>query len=86
MQLCGRDLPWVQHATHLGHELHQMCNMEFDANVKRAQFIESSVKIQESFGFAQPNEILEAIHTYAGKNLLKLRERQTWTRCWLSLG
>ena len=66
MQLCGRDLPWVQHATHLGHELHQMCNMEFDANIKRAQFIECSVKIQESFGFAQPNEILQAIHTYAG--------------------
>ena len=66
MQLCGRDLPWVQHATHLGHELHQMCNMEFDANIKRAQFIECSVKIQESFGFARPNEILQAIHTYAG--------------------
>ena len=46
MQLCGRDLPWLQHATHLGHELHQMCNMEFDANVKRVQCIESSVKIQ----------------------------------------
>ena len=66
LQLCGRDLPWVQHATHLGHELHQLCNMEFDANVKRAQFIDESVKIQETFGFAQPNEILEAIQTYAG--------------------
>ena len=43
-----------------------MCNMEFDANAKRAQFIETSVKIQESFGFAEPNEILQAIHTYAG--------------------
>ena len=49
MQLCGRDLPWVQHATHLGHELHQMCDMEFVTNVKMAQFIESSVKIQGSF-------------------------------------
>ena len=25
------------HATHLGHELHQMCNMEYDTHVKRAQ-------------------------------------------------
>ena len=41
-------------------------NLEFDANVKKAQFIDGAVKIQESFGFAQPNEILEAIQTYAG--------------------
>ena len=43
-----------------------MCNMEFDANVKRAQFIDESVKIQETWGFSKLNEILEAIHTYAG--------------------
>ena len=66
LQLCGRDLPWVEYATHIGHELHQMCNMEYDANIKRAQFIENSVKIQESFGFAQPHEVLQAIQTYAG--------------------
>ena len=65
VQLCGRDLPWVQHATHLGHELHPLCNMEFDANLKRAQFIEASLKIQESFGFAHPREILRAIHSHA---------------------
>ena len=65
LQLCGLDLPWVQHATHLGHELHQMCDMEFDANTKRAQFIQSSVRIQEAFRFAHPKEILHAIHIYA---------------------
>ena len=43
LKLCGQELPWVQHATHLGHELHQTCSMEFDANIKRAQFIENSV-------------------------------------------
>ena len=28
--LNGRPLPWVETATHLGHELHQNCNMAFD--------------------------------------------------------
>ena len=66
LKLGDHDLPWVEHATHLGHELHQMCTMEYDANVKRAQFIENSVQIQESFNFAYPSEILQAVHTYAG--------------------
>ena len=66
LQLCGQDLPWVQHATHLGHELHQTCNMEFDANMKRAQFIENSVQIRETFHFANPEEILSAVQVYAG--------------------
>ena len=29
LKLGDDDLPWVVHATHLGHELHQMCNMEY---------------------------------------------------------
>jgi hypothetical protein len=66
LQLGDHDLPWVEHATHLGHELHQMCNMEYDANIKRAQFIEASVQIGETFGFARPAEVLQAIQTYAG--------------------
>ena len=66
LQLCGADLPWVVHATHLGHELHQLCNMEFDAKTKRAKYIESAVQIQETFGFANPPEILQAVQTYAG--------------------
>ena len=66
LKLGDHDLPWVEHATHLGHELHQMCDMEHDAHVKRAQFIENSVQIQETFSFAKPLEILQAVHTYAG--------------------
>ena len=46
--------------------MHQLCTMEYDANIKRAQFIEQSVQIQEVFSFAQPSEILQAVHTYAG--------------------
>ena len=46
-------------------QLRQLCNMEYDANIKRAQFIEASVQIGETFGFARPAEILQAIQTYA---------------------
>ena len=65
LQLGDHDLPWVEHATHLGHELHQLCSMEYDANIKRAQFIENSVQIRETFGFAGPPEVLQAVQTYA---------------------
>ena len=43
LKLVGCDLPWVVKGTHLGHELHQSCNMEFDAKCKRAAFIDKSV-------------------------------------------
>ena len=66
LQLCGSDLPWVEHATHLGHELHQLCSMEYDANIKKAQFIEAAVQIEEALGFANPPEILQAVQSYAG--------------------
>ena len=66
LKLCDRDLPWVTHATHLGHEIHQLCNMELDANIKRAQFIETAVQIQEKFSFANPAEIIQAVQTHAG--------------------
>ena len=66
LKLCDRDLPWVTHGTHLGHELHQLCDMEFDANIKRAQFIKTAVQIQEKFSFANPAEIIQAVQTHAG--------------------
>ena len=42
-----------------------MCNMDFDAQTKRAPFIQNSVQIQESFSFAHPSEIMRAVHVYA---------------------
>ena len=50
--LNGKQLPWVRHATHLGHELSEFCNMELDARIKRARFIENSTSIREQFSFA----------------------------------
>ena len=66
LKLGDHELPWVVHANHLGHELHQMCNMEFDVNIKRAQFIDTAVQIQNTFSFAQPSEVLVAVQVYAG--------------------
>ena len=64
LTLCGRELPWVGTATHLGHELHESGSMEYDAVVKRAIFINQSVEIRETFYFASPVEIISAFKVY----------------------
>ena len=65
LQLYGRDLPWVTHATHLGHELHQDCSMDMDTKMKRASFIKNSTDIRDMFSFALPNQVLNAIQVYS---------------------
>ena len=62
--LHGRELPWVKTGTHLGHELHQLCNMEHDAKCKRASFINNSTNGREMFSFAYPSQILGAVSIY----------------------
>ena len=64
LMLAGRELPWVQSATHLGHELHESGTMEHDANIKRAVFIDKSVEIRSAFKFASPVEVLHALKVY----------------------
>ena len=74
--LCGRPLPWVERADHLGHVLHQTGTMAQDCKEKRAKFIDSSVKIRETFDFAHPEEKIKAIERYCtslyGSNLWDL--------------
>ena len=62
--LCGRELPWVATATHLGHELSETGSMEHDAKVKRAIFIDRSVEVRQTFNFASPVEVLHALKVY----------------------
>ena len=62
--LCGRELPWVQSATHLGHELHESGLMEYDSQRKRAAFIRESTEIREAFHFASPVEVISALKLY----------------------
>ena len=66
LKLYEKDLPWVEKATHLGHELHQMCDMNYDCKVKRAQFISTAIDIRDTFSFAHPDQVLSAINVYAG--------------------
>ena len=62
--LCGRALPWVARAEHLGHVLSKDGTMQRDAREKQAQFIGMSVKICETFAFTNPAERLEAVIKY----------------------
>ena len=88
LQLCGRPLPWVERAEHLGHALHQDGLMSQDCREKRAQMIDSSVKIRESFHFAHPEEQILAVSKYCsaayGSNLWDLgsREAEMLTNAW----
>lgn len=61
-----RKLPFVTSANHLGHELSQDCTMELDAKIKRADFIDKTVNIQETFSFALPKQVIQAIDKYCG--------------------
>jgi hypothetical protein len=64
LQLYGVDLPWVRTANHLGNELSEDCNMDQDIKHKKADFIDKSTEIRETFNFAQPNQILQAVRMY----------------------
>ena len=79
LSLCGSSLPWVPNATHLGHELHETGDMEYDARVKRGQFITNSLEVREVFSFASPMEVLSALKVYTcsfyGSNLWELGGR-----------
>ena len=89
--LSGKELPWVTSATHLGHEFHESGNMEYDATVKRAEFIRKSSDIRETFFFASPVEVLRAVKVFAGDlyggNLWQLRSDKAsqvfnaWNTC-----
>ena len=62
--LCGWPLPWVERAEHLGHTIHQDGQMLQDCREKRAQYIDSSVKVREAFSFAHPYEQILATEKY----------------------
>ena len=64
LTLCGKILPYVRQADHLGNVLTEMGNMEQDASVKRASFIRSSSEIREMFKHAAPQEVIKALKIY----------------------
>ena len=80
LKLCGWDLPWVARAEHLGHTLTEEGTMKQDAREKRARFIDSHVKVRETFGFAHPEEQLLAVEKYCtsvyGSNLYDFNDNE----------
>ena len=91
LQLYGVDLPWVNTAAHLGNELSWECNMDQDMKCKRGSFISRSTEVRETFGFAQPNQVLQAVKTYCFDmygamiwSLFSVKAQQvfnTWSTC-----
>ena len=64
LTLCGRELPYVKQAEHLGNMLTERGDMEHDAVIKRAKFIQSSVEIRTLFNFAAPAELMKALKVH----------------------
>ena len=83
--LCGESLPWVERAEHLGHTLHSDGTMRQDTREKRAQFIDSAVKIRETFSTAYPPQQLYAIEKYCcswyGSNIWDLNSKEAEMVC-----
>ena len=65
LKLYGKDLPWVKHANHLGHEIHEDGTMNLDTNIKRAEFIRKSSELRDLFSFAVPSQVLKAVSVYS---------------------
>ena len=58
----------MESPVHLGNVLHQSGIMEKDIRTKRATYIDESVEVRETFGFASPNEVLQAVKLYVGSH------------------
>ena len=86
--LCGKPLPLVMRAEHLGHALHEDGTMSQDCREKHASFIDSSVKTREVFSFAHPADQITAVEKYCtaayGSNIWDLggRECEMLTNAW----
>merc|ERR1712082_69414 len=64
--LSGQQLPWVQHATHLGHEFHEDGTMSIDTRMHRGSFINRCLEVQDTFSFAAPDETLGLVKLFFG--------------------
>ena len=65
VKLCGRILPWVERADHLGHVMHYTASQDLDTNSARGSYIGTSNEILNMFSFATPAQKLTAVQTYA---------------------
>ena len=81
--LCGKPLPWVETAEHLGHILSSDGTMKQDIREKRAQFIDEAVKVRETFSYSHPKQIVDAVDKYCttfySSNLPDLHSKEVET-------
>ena len=63
--LCGREKPFVKQADHLGYMHTLQGDMDHNAEIKRAKFINSSVEIRETFKSAATSEVVKALKVYS---------------------
>ena len=88
LKLYDEDLPWVRQANHLGHVLSQMCDMENNAKIMKAKYIEKTLEIRETFSFAHPDQIIRAMEIFSsdcyGLMLHDLSSQSTESifKCW----
>ena len=64
LTLCGKELPWVSSALHLGHHLHEDGSMTHDIEIKRAEYIGKTVELREMLHFASPADVLVATSVF----------------------
>ena len=76
LTLCGRQLPFVRQADHLGNMLTETGDMDHDTEIKNAKFINSAVEIRQTFKAAAPSEQVKSLKIYSssfyGSNLWDL--------------
>ena len=88
---CGRPLPFVKTALHLGHTLSQDGTMAQDAKIRRAQYIDRTTDVRTMFHFASPEQMLAAADKYCGDHygvmLYNLYDEgsEKYFRCWGTL-
>ena len=64
LSLCGKVLPWVTKANHLGHKICADNQMDQDISEKLAQYINDCSRVRETFSFAHPLEQIRATEKY----------------------
>ena len=56
----------MESAVYLGQLLHLSGSMDIDIRTKRAKYIDETVEVRETYGFASPCEVLQAVTLYVG--------------------
>jgi hypothetical protein len=81
VELCGVPLPWVSGGVHLGNHIsNKYDGMRQDIKVKRANFINKNIELNQEFNFCHPSTKVKMNHIYnfhfTGSSLWDLFSRE----------